>query len=102
MADRTECNYQDMQNLSKQLQTEAEAINQLFSQTKGRVEGLHGNQWIGRGSEQFFSEMENSVLPSLARLSGALHMASQIANTIINIYHEAEDEAQNGFKGVSF
>jgi len=98
MADKTELNYEQMQGIVKKLQGEAEAINQLLSQTKGRVESLHGTGWIGRGSEQFFQEMESLVLPAMGRLVGALHAAANAADTIVNLYRQAEDEAQGLFK----
>jgi WXG100 family type VII secretion target len=102
MAERTECNYEEMQAVVKQLEAEAEAINQLFSQTKLRADALHGDGWIGRGADQFFAEMQNMVLPSMARLVAALQQASSTATQITTTYREAEDEAQGSFKAISF
>jgi WXG100 family type VII secretion target len=98
MSDKTELNYEQMQGIVKKLQGEAEAINQLLSQTKSGVENLHGNGWVGRGSEQFFQEMESLVLPAMGRLVGALHAAANAADQVVNIYRQAEDEAQGMFK----
>src|SRR5512143_1694366 len=101
MSDKTEINYDQMQGIIKKLQGEAEAINQVLSQTKNRVEGLHGNGWIGRGSEQFFQEMEGLVLPAMGRLVGALQTAAGAAENIVSLYHQAEDEAQGLFKSLN-
>ena len=100
MADKTEVNYEQMQTIAKKFQTEADAINQLLSQTKGRVDGLHGTGWIGRGSDQFFGEMEQSILPSVARLVQALQAASAAANNIMKIYRSAEEQGQSVFKSL--
>jgi len=101
MAEKTELNYEQMQAIVKKLQSEADAINQLTNQTKSRVEGLHGNGWIGRGSDQFFGEMEQLVIPSMGRLVNALHAAGNAANEIMKIYRGAEEQGQNIFKSLS-
>ena len=74
---------------------------QLLNQTKGKVEGLHDNQWVGRGSDQFFGEMEQLVLPAMGRLVQALHAAAGAADNIVKIYRNAEDEGQSVFKSLS-
>jgi WXG100 family type VII secretion target len=102
MAEKTECNYDELQQLTKMLQKEAEEMNQLLSQTRGKADALHGDGWIGRGADKFFAEMQQLILPSMTRLVNALNQASQSANQISEIYRQAEDEAQNGFKTVSF
>lgn len=102
MADRTECNYEEMQTISKQMASEADAINQFLTNTKNRVEHLHGGNWIGKGSDQFFTEMEGLILPSMGKLVNALHTASNTVTQIMTTYHEAENEAQNTFKSINF
>ena len=102
MADRTELDYNQMQAISKQLTNEADAINQLLNQTKSKVDSLHGHQWVGRGADQFFTEMESLVLPSMTRLVNALQQGASAADKIVQTYHAAEDEAQNKFKTIAF
>lgn len=101
MAEKTELNYEQLQGIVKKLQSEADAINQVMNQTKSRVEGLHGNGWIGRGSDQFFGEMEQLVIPSLGRLVHALQAAGSAADNIMKIYRSAEEQGQNIFKSLS-
>ena len=102
MADKTECNYDELQAMAKQFSSEAEAMSQLLNHTKGAVEHLHSGSWIGRGSDQFFQEMESLLLPSMGRLVNALNTASSTVDQIMSIYREAETEAQNNFKSVNF
>lgn len=98
MADKTEVDYEKMQSISKKFQSEADALNQLLSQTKGKVDGLHGTGWIGRGSDQFFNEMQQLTLPSLARLVQALQKASNEVDVIVKEYRNAEEQGQSIFK----
>jgi WXG100 family type VII secretion target len=102
MADKTEVNYEELQAIVKQLTSEAEAMNQLMNMTRSRVEHLHGGHWIGRGSDQFFNEMEHLILPSMNKLVNALNTASNTVNQITTTFHEAENEAQNSFKSINF
>jgi WXG100 family type VII secretion target len=100
MAEKSEVNYEQLENMVKRFRTEADAVNQLLTQTRSRVEGLHGTGWIGRGSEQFFGEMEQTILPAMGRLVQALHTASNAADSIAKIYHSAEDQGQGIFKAL--
>ncbi len=101
MAEKTEINYEQMQAIGKKFQAEADAINQALNQTKGRVEGLHGTGWVGRGSDQFFQEMEGLMLPSMGRLIQALQAAAGAIDQILSIYRQAEDNCQGMFKSLS-
>ena len=101
MAEKSEVNYELMANIVKKFNTEAEGINALLNQTKGKVEGLHGNQWIGRGSDKFFEEMEQLVLPAMGRLVHALHAAAVATDQIVKLYRNAEDQGQSVFKSLS-
>ena len=98
MSEKTEINYEQVQAIAKKFQVESDAINQLLSQTKGKVEELHGSGWIGAGSDKFFEEMEGLVLPSMVRLVRALQEAAGVANQIIGIYQQAEATSQGSFK----
>ncbi|OJX45868.1 MAG: hypothetical protein BGO78_11230 [Chloroflexi bacterium 44-23] len=100
MAEKSEVNYEQMGNIVKRFQTEADGVNQLLGQVRSRVEALHGNGWIGRGSDQFFGEMEQLILPSMNRLVHALQMAGSAADGIAKIYRSAEEQGQGVFKAL--
>lgn len=100
MADKTEVNYEQLSAISKKFKSESDAINQLLSQTKGRVDGLHGTGWIGRGSDQFFREMNERVLPSLANLVQALNAAGAAADAIAKIIRTAEEQSASYLKSL--
>ena len=101
MAEKSEVNYEQMANICKKFKSEADGNQSTFNQTRSRVEGLHGNGWVGRGSDQFFQEMEQLVLPAMNRLVEALHLAGAAADNMIKIYRNAEDQGQSVFKQLS-
>jgi WXG100 family type VII secretion target len=100
MAGTTQVNYDEMQNIIKSLRSEEEEINQLLKQTQSKVESLHNNQWVGQGADQFFNEMEQSVLPAMGRLGQALGVGANVAQQIINIIHQADEETKSFFSSL--
>jgi len=97
MANTQQVNYDEMQAIIKQLESEEEEIKALFNQTKSKVESLHGNQWMGEAADKFFNEMEGTVLPKTTKMIYALNVAGQVAKQIINIIHHADEETKGFF-----
>jgi len=97
MADRIDVDYDEMNRIAKSYSNEADSIAQLIVQTRSKVAGLHGNGWIGQGSEAFFAEMENMVLPSMDRLQKALTETSLRTLDVVKTFQNAEDEARSLF-----
>lgn len=100
MANTQQVNYDEMQAIIKQLESEEEEIKALFNQTKSKVESLHGSQWIGEAADKFFNEMENTVLPKTTKMIYALNVAGQVAKQIINIIHQADEETKGFFGNI--
>ena len=100
MADKTEVNYEQLQQIMKMFSSEAEEINGLQKQTQSRVEDLHGGNWIGKGADKFFDEMQSEVLPALRRLAAGLQEAAQVTQRILDTYRQAEEETQGFFNSV--
>ncbi|PKO20908.1 MAG: hypothetical protein CVU38_17625, partial [Chloroflexi bacterium HGW-Chloroflexi-1] len=73
------------------------AINQMQQQMKRSLSALQGN-WIGHGSEAFFSEMNDKVLPATNRLCKALQDANKITKQIAQLLQQAEQDAAAPFQ----
>ena len=97
MANTQQVNYDEMQAIIKQLESEEEDVKGLFNQTKSKVEALHGSQWMGEAADKFFNEMEGQVLPKTAKMLYALNVAGQVAKQIVNIIHQADEETKGFF-----
>lgn len=98
MADRTELNGEQLQQIAKKFQLEADEMNNLLSQTKNKVDALHGTGWIGRGADEFYDEMQTLMFPAFQRLVDALTNASGKVNDILKIFEDAQAESQGYFK----
>ena len=99
MAEKTEVNYQELSGLSKEFITNSDVTLNLAKITRTKTEGLRSS-WIGKGSDAFFTEMHDDVLPAMERLKQALEEAAQTTNRISTIYSQAEEEASGSFKGI--
>jgi WXG100 family type VII secretion target len=100
MANSVKLNYDDMSTIVGKFKSEAQEIDSLLKQTKGKVEGLHNNQWVGQGSEKFFSEMEQMVLPALGRLVEALVHAAEVAQKIADTIRRFDEETKSFFNNL--
>ncbi len=74
--------------------TETQAMINRINQA---VTTLQGGDWVGKGANAFYREMEHDVFPSLKRLAAALNIAGRTTRQIDKILHEAEDEAARIF-----
>lgn len=102
MADKTEIDYAQMEQIVKKFQKEEADMRQLLQQLNRRADALHGDNWIGKGADKFHQEMEGLVLPSINKLITALDAAGNTAKQILDTYRRAEEEAGGGFKNLNF
>ena len=100
MAKIRKLNYDDMNSIVGKFKTEAQEIDGLLKQTKGKVESLHNNQWVGQGSEKFFSEMESLVMPAVGRLVDALNHAADVAQKIADTIRRFDEETKSFFNNL--
>jgi len=98
MADEIRADYTQLQQVATQFSRQATAINRMQQQMKHSLGGLQGN-WIGHGSEAFFSEMRDKVLPATQRLADALRAAQKVTQQISQVLRAAEEDAAAPFQG---
>jgi WXG100 family type VII secretion target len=98
MAKRIRAHYADLGQASQALNSEAANIQQMESQLKGRVQDLHSKGWNGQGSDAFFKEMEQLVLPAIHRCHKALEDNAQAINKIHSVFSSADDDVSQLFK----
>lgn len=100
MADKTEVDYDQLQTFMQKFYSESEEYDALTKRTNSMVEDLHGGGWVGRGSDSFYAEMEDVVIPAMQRLVQALREAGQITQKIAEIFNQAEEESQGQFNAI--
>lgn len=90
--------YDEMTQISQMFKQQEDAIKQTNRRLKSQVETLKSGEWIGKGANKFYQEMDNQVMPSMVRLEKAMGQAAQVTKKIHTIMHQAEDEASSVLK----
>ena len=96
-APRIEANYEMLETVIQKFTQQGDAVEQMLQNVRNHMEDLR-NEWIGEGSEAFFNEMDDLVLPGVNRLCQALAEASQMVKDASDTMSDAEEEAANGFQ----
>jgi WXG100 family type VII secretion target len=63
-----------------------------------KMDKLRGGDWVGKGADKFYAEMDGSVFPTLKRLTSALDKAGRVTGKIAQIMKQAEGDASGCFK----
>ncbi|MCB0077377.1 MAG: WXG100 family type VII secretion target [Anaerolineales bacterium] len=98
MSDIIRANYDELENIAKRFDDSSQVIEEMLNMIKGSMQNLEG-EWIGRGSEAFFAEMKDEVLPAVMRLQNALTEAAGVTRKIVETVRGAEEEAAGLFRG---
>ena len=96
-AETVRSDYDQLKNSAQSFRSQAEAIDKMNHDVHAAMETLQGGDWIGLGATKFFSEMNESVLPTLKRLHAALNSSAQKTTQIAKIMKEAEDQSSSIF-----
>lgn len=97
MADEIRVDYRQLSQVASQFSRQATAINQMRQRVRRSMSQLQGS-WIGKGSDQFFAEMNDKVLPATERLYKALQEASSVTKQIAQLVQQAEQDAAAPFQ----
>lgn len=97
MAEEFRAKYDDLEKVATQFSKQSEAINSMQQKLKASMSSLKSG-WIGVGSDAFFAEMEQTVLPASNRLKEVLGAASAVTKQISQLSRTAEEEASSRFR----
>ena len=96
-SDRFQAKYDELDQLSGMFASEAGVVGETMGKIQSAIENMR-DKWIGQGSDKFFQEMENEVLPALGKLQNALNEGSAGTKKMAGLIHEHEEQASNLFK----
>lgn len=96
MADIIQANYESLTRVAKVFAQQASRINQMRTRLNRHMMLLRPT-WVGKGSEAFFAEMSDKVLPAVQRLALALAEADRITRQIQEILYHAEEQGATPF-----
>jgi WXG100 family type VII secretion target len=90
--------YDQLKTVQSSFRAQADAVSRTTMNIKSILEKLQGGDWIGEGAQKFFQEMNDQVMPSVARLQQALTEAERASGVISQTMKTAEDESSAVFK----
>lgn len=96
-APQIEADYELLEEVSSRFVQQGDAIDQMLQNIRNNMDNLQG-EWIGEGSEAFFNEMTDLVIPAVQRLSQALHQTGSTTKQISTVMSGAEEESSNSFQ----
>lgn len=97
MADEIRADYEQLKSVAERFSRQSESVSDMLRRVQGSMSKLKDG-WIGRGSDAFFAEMGDEVLPAAGRLRQALGEAASITQKIGNTVKQAEEEASAPFR----
>jgi WXG100 family type VII secretion target len=97
MTDEIRADYEEMEQIATRFSTQSQAIQQMLQKVRSSMEKLENGDWIGRGSDAFFNEMNSDILPAVQRLVEALEEGSRSTKDIAQTVQQAEEEASARF-----
>ena len=97
MADIVQANYESLAAVAKQFAQQSNKIHQMHGRLNRQVALLRPT-WDGKGSEAFFAEMADKVMPAVQRLGAALADADRVTRQIEEILHGAEEQGSSPFQ----
>jgi WXG100 family type VII secretion target len=98
MTDEIRADYEEMEQIATRFSTQSQAIQQMMQKVRGSMEKLENGDWIGRGSDAFFNEMNSDILPAVQRLVEALEEGGRTTKDIAQTVQQAEEEASSRFR----
>jgi WXG100 family type VII secretion target len=97
MAEEIRADYEALDEVASKFEQQSELVAELGQLLASRMEPLESGDWIGRGSDAFFNEMNGKIMPAVGRLINVLSDASAVAKEIVAKMKQAEEEAQSPF-----
>ena len=97
MADEIKADYEQLEQIANRFHNQSDEIQQMLQKVRQSMHKLE-HDWIGRGSQAFFREMQGEVLPAVQRLQHALQEANRVTKEIVQTMQNADEEASNPFR----
>ena len=98
--------YAELARMAACFAQQAEQSRRMLQRVRSEQATLQGGDWLGKGAQAFYAEMNGQVVPTLNRLVRAMEEAQRVTLQVSRLLKEAEDEAArclraNGSGGVA-
>ena len=97
MVNKIAADYQALNKIASQFAQQANEVQKMHQRVNSQMNNLKNGGWIGRGSDAFYGEMQDLVLPGVQRLRQVLEEASRATKQVSSDMAQAEEEASAPF-----
>lgn len=91
--------YEQLEQIASQFAQTAHEMDVLRNTLTQQVDDLYTDGWRGEGSNKFFAEMDDDVLPAMRRLYDAFLEAEHVTLKTVAIFRASEQSASALFEG---
>src|SRR5574341_1084667 len=95
---KVRADYEALTQIAQGFGQAADQSRQTLQNLQSQMSVLQGKDWVGKGADKFYGEMNNAVLPAMKRLVSALERAKSVTQQISRIMKQAEDDSAALFK----
>ncbi len=79
---KVRADYEQLAEIAEAFGQQAESAQQTLGDLKEIISVLQGGDWVGKGADAFYAEMNSAVLPATARLAAALSATRRISRVM--------------------
>jgi WXG100 family type VII secretion target len=97
-AAKVRVDYEQLGEIARAFDQQAEGAQQMLDALQSNMSTLQGGDWVGKGADTFYTEMNSAVLPAVKRLVAAMRSAASMTTTISRMMKQAEDDAAALFR----
>lgn len=97
MVNTVQANHNTLREVSTRFEQQAQTVEQTRQNLARSMERLQDG-WIGRGSDAFFTEMSEIVLPAVQRLVAALTEGGRVSGQLSDLFSSADEDASAPFR----
>lgn len=87
--------HDQMGQISQIFSAQNAAVAGVNKKLKSAQETLQSGDWIGKGADAFYKEMEGEINPAMKRLEQAMEEAARVTKQIGQIMNDAEEESSS-------
>lgn len=95
MVDEIRIEYEGVEAIANRFSEEAERTSKIIERLSERVNKLRSKGWVGKDANRFYGEYDDEILPALIRLQMALQEGESLAQKIIDLFSNAEEQTSD-------
>jgi WXG100 family type VII secretion target len=97
-SEKVRADYVQLAAIAQSFGQQAESARSLLGALRSDMATLQAGDWVGRGADKFYAEMNASVLPAMTRMVAAMNEAARTTARISQVMKQAEGDSAALFR----